>query len=280
MPRVYVIPPLPFRPADGHKGTFKRVLVVGGSQEMLGAPVFASTAVLRVGAGLVQFALHKQLLPNALMLFPEAIGHALDERSDRRLLADADKADALVVGPGMGVTPASRRRMLALLKLDKPTVIDADALTLLSREKRQPKRSAPLILTPHPVEMTRLGKNFGNEKIATTDHGRLAIARQASEFYRATIVLKGARTVVTDGTRDFVNLVADSSLGKAGTGDVLAGTTGTLLAQMGDAFEAAQLAVYLHGQAGVLAGQELGPRSVLARDVLDHLSAAIRGHGG
>lgn len=279
MTRTYVVPQLPPRPADGHKGTFRRLLVVGGSPEMLGATVFASTAALRSGLGLVQFALHRELLPHALTLLPEAVGHALDERSDKRLLADVERADAAVVGPGMGVTAVGRRRLLAVLRADLPTVVDADGLTLLAKERKLPKRKSPLVLTPHPGEMQRLGARFKQTEIAEGDEARIALATEAAKAYGATVILKGARTVVADGEQVFVNTISDSSLAKAGTGDVLAGVTGTMLAQLGRPFDAAVLAVHLHATAGVVAGERLGPRSTLARDVLDALPEAIRAHG-
>lgn len=246
---------------------------------MLGAPVFAGLAALRGGAGLVQVAVDRALLASALTLAPELVGHTLDPRSDRRLLADAGHADVLVIGPGMGLTPASRRRLLALLEVGKPTVLDADALTLLARERRRPALPERCVITPHPGEMQRLGARFGRPEIVTGDAARLDLARAAAQALGVTVILKGARTVVVarDGTA-YIEPTADSSLAKAGTGDVLAGLTGALLHVATDAFEAAMLAVHLHARAGTLAGDALGARSVLARDVLDHLSGAIRAH--
>lgn len=284
MKRIHVPPPLPPRPLDGHKGTFGRVLVVGGSDQMLGAPVFVGTAALRCGAGLVQVAVPKTLLPHALALTPELIGLALGDRPTKtnpgkNLLSAAELADVLVVGPGMGVTPDSNHRLRALLDLGKPTVLDADALTLLAAGRKWPKLPpGRRVITPHPGEMKRLGKLFGTEVIAAGDRERIALATRAYEAFGVTVVLKGARTVVVGDGRVFVSTVADSSLAKAGTGDVLAGTLAAMLAVTADDFDAACLAVAIHAQAGVLAGQALGPRSVLARDVIDHLSPALRQH--
>lgn len=275
MTRVYTVPALPVRPADGHKGTFKRILVVGGSPEMLGAPVLSSTAALRAGAGLVQIAHHPELLPHALEITPELVGHALDSRSDKRLIEAAEKADAVVVGPGMGTDAIARRRLKALIKLGIPSVIDADALTLLAEEKKVLKLPAGCVLTPHPGEMKRLGKHFGDEEIAKGDDARIKQALKASEVFGAVVILKGARTVVAEADRAYVEPTVTSALGKAGTGDVLAGVTGCFLAQLGNAFDAAVLGVHLHALAGASAGEDLGERSVLARDVIDHIRVAI-----
>lgn len=276
MTRVYLVPALPARPADGHKGTFKRILVVGGSPEMLGAPVLSATAAMRAGAGLVQIAHHPALLAHALTLTPELVGHSLDPQSDERLVEAAEKADALVVGPGMGTDAIARRRLRALVKIGSPMVIDADGLTLLAEEEKGVKLPAGCVLTPHPGEMKRLGRHFGDEEIAKGDDARIGQAMKAAETFGAVVVLKGARTVVSDGERVYVEPTATSALGKAGTGDVLAGVTGCFLAQLGNAFDAAVLGVHLHALAGVAAGEAIGERSVLARDVLDHVKDAIR----
>jgi NAD(P)H-hydrate epimerase len=123
--------------------------------------------------------------------------------------------------------------------------------------------------------MRRLGKLIGETNVPTDDEGRIALAVKAANAFGQVMVLKGDRTVVTDGRRVYVNRTGDSSLSKAGTGDILSGIIGTLLAQQLDHFDAACMAVYLHGRAGEIAGKRLGRRSVLARDVIDSLPAAI-----
>lgn len=274
MTRVHHLPSLPPRPSDGHKGLFGRILIVGGNPEMLGAPVLAGTAAYRTGAGWVQIAVDKTLLPAALSITPELVGLALDSTlaSLKHLLAAASLADALVIGPGMGVSSLSRKRLLALLKLKKPTLIDADAINLLAAEKKLPTLPEVCILTPHPGEMARLGRHFARTQIVTGDRARSELALTAALATGATIILKGARTVVAsppaDSSRFFINPLSTSALSKAGTGDVLAGIVATLLAQLRDPFAAATLGVSLHARAGLRAGQSLGNRSVLARDVI------------
>jgi NAD(P)H-hydrate repair Nnr-like enzyme with NAD(P)H-hydrate dehydratase domain len=123
--------------------------------------------------------------------------------------------------------------------------------------------------------MGRLAKLIGRSKVPADDEGRIEIAAQASRAFGQIVVLKGNRTVVTDGARVYLNHTGDSSLSKAGTGDVLSGIIGALLAQKMDRFDAACSAVWLHGTAGQIAGRRLGMRSVLAREVIDSLPSAI-----
>jgi NAD(P)H-hydrate epimerase len=123
--------------------------------------------------------------------------------------------------------------------------------------------------------MKRLGKLIGRSEVPTDDDGRIDIAMEAAHAFEQVIVLKGDRTVVTDGQRVYVNRTGDSSLSKAGTGDVLSGVIGTLLAQGEERFDAACIGVHVHGRAGEIAGQKIGRRSVLARDVIDSLSTAM-----
>ena len=155
-------------------------------------------------------------------------------------------------------------------------MLDADALNILAAGKRWHSGFKALaVLTPHPGEMARLGKLFGRTEVPADEEGRIGIAALAAKAFGQTIVLKGKGTIVTDGTRVYVNPTGDSSLSKAGTGDVLSGITGTLLAQKMGGFEAACAATWLHGRAGEIAGQRLGMRCVLAREVIDALPLAI-----
>jgi NAD(P)H-hydrate epimerase len=270
-------PALPSRPIDGHKGLFGRVLVVGGNDEMIGAPVLAGTAALRMGAGLVQVAMPRDVLAAALSVSPELIGVGLSKTAGKDGLSEAAaKADVIVLGPGLGRSAAGDSRVAELIRLPKPMVVDADALNFLASGKRWPKSfKASAVLTPHPGEMARLGKLIGRTEVPTDDAGRIDLAAAAAESFGQTIVLKGHRTVVTDARRVYLNNTGDSSLSKAGAGDILSGILGALLALKLDPFDAACIAVHLHGKAGEIAGQWLGRRCVLSRDVLDALPSAI-----
>jgi NAD(P)H-hydrate epimerase len=253
------------------------VLVVGGNEEMIGAPVLAATSALRIGAGLVQIAVPRAILAACLSITPELIGLGLGKAAGKdQLLEAGEKADAIVLGPGLGRTPEAMRRLQRLVRLKKPMVVDADGLNLLSDLKSWPKYfKARAVLTPHPGEMARLGKLIGRKDVPTDDKGREEIAAEAANAFGQVVVLKGDRTVVTDGRRVYVNTTGDSSLSKAGAGDVLCGLIVTLLAQEVDPFDAACIGVHLHGRAGELAGGNLGRRSVLARDVIETIPAAI-----
>ena len=277
--RVQVNPQLPPRPKSGHKGTFGRVLVVGGNEAMIGAPVLAGTAALRMGAGLVQIAMPKAVLASAMSVTPELIGLPLG-KSLREMLAAAEVADAIIIGPGMGQHPDAKSRLMRLVTLEKPMVIDADGLNLLAAQKRWPTSfKARAVLTPHPGEMTRLNRLLKRDKTPGDEQGRIdnaVVAAKAQGGFGQVVVLKGERTVVTDGQRVYVNDTGNSALSKAGTGDVLSGMLGALIAQGMDRFDAACVAVRLHGLAGEIAGETLGLRSVLARDVINAIPEAIR----
>jgi hydroxyethylthiazole kinase-like uncharacterized protein yjeF len=275
MMRIVQLPKLPERPLGGHKGLFGRVLIVGGNETMLGAPVLAGTAALRMGSGLVQIAMPKEMLPAALSVTPELIGLARGDAA-KPVLDAAAMADAVVIGPGLGQSPAAKKLLMAVLKQDHATVVDADGLNALAAGKSWPKGiGRKLVLTPHPGEMKRLAKLIGESDVPSDDAGRLALAVRASKAFGQIVVLKGDRTVVTDGGRAYVNRTGNSSLSKAGTGDVLSGIIGSLIGQKMDKFDAAVAGVWIHGKAGEIAGKNLGLRSVLATDVIAALPLAI-----
>lgn len=276
--RISTLPVLPPRPHEGHKGLFGRVLIVGGNDAMVGAPVLAGTSALRIGSGLVQIAVPKAILPAALSITPELIGLALKSSAKKMadLLEAADAADAIVVGPGLGQSAAAHARLMRLIRMEKPMVIDADGLNMLASEKRWPGGfKAHAVLTPHPGEMKRLAKLIGRSEVPSDDDGRIDIAVKASKTFKQVVVLKGHRTVVAEGARIYVNRTGDSTLSKAGTGDILSGMIGSLLGQKMNSFDAACAAVYLHGKAGELAGKKLGRRCALAREIISELPAAI-----
>jgi len=286
--RVTSPPALPPRSAQGHKGTFGRLLIIGGSDEMIGAPVLAGTAALRTGAGLVQVAIPKSVLPAALSITPELIGLGLlgDNSDHGRLHEAAESSDAIVIGPGLGQQPAAKALLKEIVGLYKPMVVDADGLNLLAGLKHWPASSfhARAVLTPHPMEMRRLSMLLpageasawaGSGKIPADDAARESIAILAARTFGQIVLLKGPRTIVTDGTRVYANQTGDSTLAKAGSGDILSGMISCLLAQGVDPFEAACLGAHLHGSAGESAGRKYGIRSALGRDVIDEIGAVL-----
>lgn len=275
MQRIVTLRPLPARPADGHKGTFGRVLVVGGNPEMIGAPAFCGLAAYHTGAGYVQIATPKENLLHTLALSPQAIGLALP--SER--FADAvEKATAIAIGPGLGQLNEAKPLLGTVLKSGKPAVLDADALNLIAAGKIWPAGiTARCVLTPHPGEMKRLGALFGKADQSATDQAdRIDTAARAAVAFGQIIVLKGQRTVVADGRRLYINRTGSSTLAKAGSGDILSGITATMLAQKNaDLFNAACTAVWLHGKAGEISGGRFGERSATWQDVIAAIGESL-----
>ena len=277
MERINQPPPLPPRAADGNKGTFGRVLVVGGNAGMIGAPALAGRAALTLGSGLVEVAVPGGILTAVLSITPELIGIGLDaDGVPDELLAAADKADVVAVGPGLGQSAAAGRRLRALLSRATPAVVDADGLNLIAQGDRWPEWFITAgVLTPHPGEMKRLAKLIGRDDVPSDEDGRIELATAAATAFGVVLVLKGKGTVVTDGRRVYVNPTGDSSLAKAGTGDILTGMLASLMGQGMDRFDAACAATWLHGRAGELAGQRLGRRCVLSEDVIRAVPTAV-----
>jgi ADP-dependent NAD(P)H-hydrate dehydratase len=277
MNRIANPPPLPDRPADGNKGTFGRVLVVGGNAGMIGAPALAGRAALRMGSGLVEVAVPAATLGFVLSITPELIGIGLGDGVPPELLDAADKADVVAIGPGLGQSAPADERVRELLGKDVTAVVDADGLNLIAKVGRWPDWfKAKAVLTPHPGEMKRLAKLIGRDAVPSDEPGRIDIAAAAAKAFGQVVVLKGSGTVVTDGGRVYVNPTGDSSLAKAGTGDILTGMVASLIGQGLDRFDAACCGTYLHGRAGQIAGEKLGRRCVLSEDVIDAVPQAVR----
>lgn len=270
---------LPPRRPDAHKGSHGRVLVIGGSPGLTGAAALAATAALRAGAGLVTLATPARLQDLMATKLTEAMTCPLPDTAEGMVCEGAvavalecgPKASAVVLGPGLGQGAGPRDFVRAFSRrCGTPMVIDADALAMVEPEA---DREGQLILTPHPGEASRL-LQCGVAEIAAD---RLAAARALAARYRAVVVLKGARTVVTaPGKGTFIDPTANPALAAGGTGDVLAGAIGALLAQGCPPLEAAVAGVYLHGAAGDLVSRELGDAGVLAGEVAEALPRARR----
>ncbi len=270
------LPALPKRSDDSHKGTFGRVLVAGGCEQYIGAPALAGWAALVSGCGLVTLAIDQKIATQAVAICPELT--ALPIRSSLAQVIDVARlSNALAIGPGMGMSSLADRLVMKLLRVDRPKVVDADALNLLAHRSGWAKGArGTIVLTPHPGEMSRLMRTRGHAAFPADAVGRRAIAIEAARRFNAIVVLKGHRTVVTDGERVYVNSTGDSSLAKAGSGDVLTGVISSLIAQGMSGFDAAVAGTHVHGLAGEIAGKRIGKRSVLARDVIAALHEAFR----
>jgi hydroxyethylthiazole kinase-like uncharacterized protein yjeF len=273
---------LPARSDRAHKGTFGRLLVVGGSLEYSGAVLLAGQGGLRAGAGLVCVATAESVAARMAGVVPELTWLILAEEAPgliapsgwRRLASESTGYDAVVIGPGLGRQPATLRRTRSLIAaVRRPTVVDADALNALAGTRTWWRGlHAPLVLTPHPVEFGRLtaGDPPPDEPAA-----RALATREAAALWGQTVVLKGPQTLVADpGGALLRSDVATPALATAGSGDVLAGAIGALLAAGLDPFDAAACAVAIHGAAGLLAEERIGRSGVIARDVANLLPAA------
>ena len=278
------IPSFPQRSEDAHKGDVGRIIIIGGcagETMMVGAPALAARAAFRSGAGLVQVVAPREIQAAVAILAPCATTHTLRPDSKRLLSAiEAFHTDVVAVGPGLGdsLTTDVLRDLLA--GFAGPMVVDADALNLLATTERfpvdDPRR---IVLTPHPGEMRRLLKGRGvRADFDNSPEQRREAALALVAEYGHTVVLKGHKSIVTDGARIYVNESGNAGLATGGTGDVLTGVVAALLGQKMAPLEAGILGVYVHGLAGDFAAEELGRLSMNATDVLDYLPEAFGEH--
>ena len=276
------LPVLAPRAAASNKGMFGRVLVVAGSRGMSGAAVLCAGGALRGGAGLVQLAVPASILPIVAAANPCYLSAPLSEDEQGRLadgaeaelVALAQVADVLALGPGLGRSPALTRLVSELLaQAALPVVLDADGLNALQHDTARLKdRAAPTILTPHPGEFARLLAS----NVLTVQARRRELAVRFALEHGVVVVLKGHGTIVTDGRRVYVNTTGNPGMATGGTGDVLTGLIAALVGQKLDPFAAAQLGVHVHGLAGDLARDDLGEVSLIASDLLAYLPRAMR----
>lgn len=307
------LPAIPKRPAEGHKGTFGTVLVVGGQtappQEggrvMIGGPAFTALAALRSGCGLAVLALPAPVLEAGLIVAPSATGLALPVDGNHRLRASevADMLDrhmggvrCLAVGPGFGADEPQQQIIVRLLARDEtPIVLDADGINALSLVRDfQADLRAPLVLTPHPGEYRRLAERLGINADPIEPSQREAAALQLAQRLGCIVVLKGHRTVISDGASAFINETGGAALATAGTGDVLTGIIASLIAQhykpaLGagsrqitpqqqgglSLLDCARLGVHLHGMAGDLWTGKHGSAGLLASDLIELIPACL-----
>lgn len=277
---------LPPRPLNSHKGTFGKLLVIGGSAAYYGAAVLACRAAYRVGTGLVTLASVPQVTHALAPHLPEVTWHALNTAQDDTLSPEAlpnllpilARYDALLIGCGMSNASATQAFLQALLTQGDvslpPLVLDADALNILSTISHWWELLPPqTILTPHAAEIARLAGVTTADALAQ----RWTFAREKAQTWQAVTLFKGAHTLIAqpDGSVSVSPFKTDA-LAKAGTGDALAGIIAGLRAQSLPAAHAAQVGVYLHGLAGSLAAKAQSSRAVLASEVIETLGAALQ----
>lgn len=269
---------LPQRDPEGHKGDFGKVLCICGSVGYTGAPIFASRAAVRTGAGLVFLGVPQSVWPVAAVKSDEAMPFPLPETADGKLSLLAEEpirqraagCDAVLLGCGLGRDWQTDTLVQDLLDMEKPLVLDADGLNAISENAELlQKRPAVTVLTPHEGEFLRLGGDLSR--------GREAAAAAFSQKYGVYLILKGHRTLIAapEG-RLAVNNTGNCGMAKGGSGDVLAGMLLSLLGQGCETFDACCAAVWLHGRAGDLAAADKGERSMTPTDLLEQIPYALK----
>jgi NAD(P)H-hydrate epimerase len=284
MKRVSKIPRIPRRKRDTNKGNYGKILIVAGSPGFTGAAYLAGKGALLCGSGLVTVGCPESLLPILASKFtcvmtlplPETDSHSLSEAALAAILAKCETCDAVAIGPGIGTQVQTKSLVHALVREVRiPLIIDADGLNNLTGSAQiLLERKAPVMVTPHPGEMSRL---IGIS-IDQIQKNREGVAVQFSRKYKVVTVLKGYKTVVTDGERVYINRTGNPGMATGGTGDILTGMVASFIGQGFGLFESAQLAVYLHGFAGDMAAKKYGEVSLIATDLLESLPRAILSH--
>lgn len=271
------------RPDDANKGTLGSLLCICGCYGMAGAAIMAGKAALRCGLGLLKTALPKSIYPIAAGAIFESVFFPLDETPDGKisksnidfLLCESEKSSAVLIGCGLSVCNDTEELVNSFIEnCTKPLVLDADALNCVAKNTDILKKAkAPIIITPHPGEMARLVKSTPK----AVNENRAEITADFAKRYGVVTVLKGSGTIIAspDG-KILINRTGNSGMATGGSGDVLAGMAGSLLAQGAKAFNAASAAVYLHGLAGDLTAEKLGRISMLPTDLIDEIPQAFR----
>ncbi len=268
---------LPQRKSDSHKGSFGKLALLAGSRGMTGAPLLSSEAALRSGAGLLYLLTPAEIEALTSVQLKEVVGVPLASENGlisndaiEEIMEFLERVDLLAAGPGLGRSSSVTAVIENILKNSKlPLVLDADALNSVQDLELLKKYKGDLILTPHPGEMSAL-TGISIEEI---NKNRLAIAREFAEEYKVNLILKGAATITAapDG-RAYINTSGCNGMATAGSGDVLTGIVAALSAQGMESFEAAALAVYIHGRAGEYAAAEKSNFALIASDITAKLS--------
>ena len=273
------LPQLEPRRPDSHKGDYGRALLVGGSQGMPGAIALAGMAALRGGSGLVTLAVPAGVQQTVAGFEPGYMTMGLPEESRGEVGPGAigelegrlDEFDGIGLGPGLGQGESAGELVLQLYQQVRcPLVLDADALNLLAGKCDDLETAGPRIFTPHPGEFRRLL----DSDLTSRDELETAAMEWAAR-QQAVLVLKGHQSLVTDGEQSFHNTSGNAGMATGGSGDVLTGLLVALLCQGLQPYDAARLAVYLHGLAGDLAAEELGQQALIASDLVDFLGPAF-----
>lgn len=276
-------PKLTTRPVAAHKGTFGHLFIIAGSRGFTGAVKLTCAAAGRSGVGLVTAGVPESLVAPIATSLTESMylplintpADTLSEEALESALVFAENKSAVAIGPGLSQHASTRAFVSGFVRqCSIPLVVDADALNCLSHDMdAMSQRESATVLTPHPGEMARLtGLN-----VDTVEAARESIAVKLAKDYSSVVALKGHETIVADPSgKTYVNTTGNSGMGTGGTGDVLTGLLGGLLAQGMNALDATLTAVYLHGLAGDLAADAKTERALIATDIIDFLPDAWR----
>lgn len=268
---------LPDRDPWAHKGDFGKILLLCGSRGYTGAPALAAMGALRSGAGLVYLGVPESIYAIEAVKLTEPIVFPLPEENGMfspRVVSEIEKKlpnmDAVLIGPGMGQSTGTLAVAKAVLELfHGPVVVDADGINVLAAHKNiLRERTGPVILTPHDGEFVRLAGCLGPDREAAA----VALARELGSI----VLLKGHKTVITDGETAYVNRTGNPGMAVGGSGDVLAGIIVSLCGQGIAPLEAAACGAWLHGKAGDLCAAEIGQYGMLPTDMLNVLPRLMK----
>lgn len=268
---------LPDRAAWAHKGNFGRVLLLCGSRGYTGAAALAAMGALRSGAGLVYLCVPESIYAIEAVKLTEAIVLPMPDENGMYSTAAAGEVekllprmDAVLIGPGMGQSEGTLAVLECILnRFDKPVVVDADGINLLSEHKYLLRgRTAPTILTPHDGEFMRIWGEPGQDRSASA----MAMSRE----FGCITVLKGHETRITDGVACYRNTTGNPGMAVGGSGDVLAGIIVSLLGQGIAPLEAAAVSCWLHGAAGDVCAEKIGQYGMLPTDLLQELPRLMK----
>ena len=253
------------RDPNGHKGSFGKVMAISGSKGMLGAGRLSSMAALRSGCGLVYNYVPEDAYDMMSMTQLEVIVRPYSPQMDYRAV------DSILFGPGIGLdNEVSKAQLKSILSSGRHTLIDADGITILSKDLALLESAeSKVVLTPHLGEFKRLLHRDIDESESIVE-----LAISFAKGYNCILLLKGHNTIVTDGSRVYINSTGNSGMATAGSGDVLSGIIAGLMAQAYEPFDATCLGAYIHGLSGDIASEALGEHSVIASDILEHIGKA------
>ena len=268
---------LPPRKKDSNKGTYGKILVIAGSDNMSGAAYFSAKAAYRCGAGLVRILTTKSNREALQKLLPEAVLGFYDDISLKELEKHIQWADGIVVGPGLSTDEMAAKLLYEVMdclkdcdRASKKVILDADALNILAKDGRV-KEVYGCVITPHLGEMSRLIR----KEIKDIKENIIEEAKIFAKAFGCVCVLKDARTIVSDGEKVYVNVSGNSGMATAGSGDVLTGIIAGMFANGMDVFGGAVLGTYIHGCAGDAARAELGEYFMKADDIADFIKNVI-----